>query len=189
MSRSPLALSILLATGLLGQTVESIPFRAVLSSGNETQQPASPVTGTATIWLHIVRDATGAVVSGSADAAVNYNFTTASTATAMHIHKGAGFVNGSIVLPFALARTDVNGKGTFPVAQTNFPSSSVTRGLSSICVRRGDASSHMLIVVLVPVKLNPVGPPGQTLVVETVTASAKPKGMMYCGPFSSRRTR
>ena len=70
-----------------------------------------------------------------------------------------------------------------------FPSSSVTRGLSSMCVRRGDASSHMLIVTFVPVKLNPVGPPGQTLVVETVTASAKPKGMRYCGPFSSRLTR
>ena len=130
MHNKSLALTLLLATGLLGQTVESIPYRAVLSSGNETQQPANPVTGNVTLWLHVVRDTTDPanpkVVSGSFDAAVGYNFTSPATITAMHIHKGAAFANGGVVVPFAVARTDVDGKGVLPAAQTNFPSASVT---------------------------------------------------------------
>lgn len=133
MTPKPLALSLLFAAGLFGQTpatVESIPFRAILSSGNETSQPANPVSGTATVWLHLVEDRSDPnnikVLSGSADAVVNYNSTAAITLTAMHIHKGLDFVNGPVVVPFALARTDVNGKGVLPTAQTNFPSSSVS---------------------------------------------------------------
>lgn len=132
MLRSVLVFPFLLATGLFAQnataitTVESIPYRAILSSANETQQPPSPATGAATVWLHLVRDSKGAVISGSVDANVNYNFPVAGSATAMHIHKGPAGVDGPIVLPFTLARTDVSGAGTFPAAQTNFASSSVT---------------------------------------------------------------
>lgn len=128
MLRSLLVFPLLLAAGLFGQTntVESIPYRAILSSANETTQPASPVTGAATVWLHLVRDSKGNVVSGSVDATVSFNFTAAGTATAMHIHKGAAGTDGPVVIPFTLASTPVSGQGTFPVAQTNFPSSAVT---------------------------------------------------------------
>lgn len=132
MLRSVFVLPVLLAGGVFAQTtaaintVETIPFRAILSSANETQIPASPVSGAATVWVHVVRDSKGVLVSGSVDATVSYNFTAAGTATAMHIHKGAAGVDGPIVLPFTLARTDVSGAGTFPTAQTNFPSSAVT---------------------------------------------------------------
>lgn len=124
--RSASVLWLLLAAALFGQTVETIPLRAVLSSANESQQPASLTTGAATIWLHVVRDSSGKVTSGSADAVVSYNFSSAGTATAMHIHQGAAGVDGSIVVPFALTRTDVTGVGTFPATQTAFPSSAVT---------------------------------------------------------------
>jgi uncharacterized protein (TIGR03437 family) len=132
MCKSVLVLPLLFTTGLFAQTataittVESIPYRAILSSINETQQPPSPAAGAATVWLHLVRDSKGVVVSGSADANVSYNFPTAGAATAMHIHKAPAGVDGAIVLPFTLSRTDVSGAGTFAPAQTNFPSSAVT---------------------------------------------------------------
>ncbi len=132
MLRSVFVLPFLCATGLFAQTtaaittVETIPFRAILSSANESAQPPAAATGAATVWLHLVRDSKNFVVSGSVDATVSYNFPAAGTATAMHIHKGAAGVDGPIVLPFTLARTDVSGAGTFPTAQTNFPSSAVT---------------------------------------------------------------
>jgi uncharacterized protein (TIGR03437 family) len=126
--RSLLVFPLLLAAGLFGQTttVESIPYRAILSSANESTQPPAPTTGAATIWLHLVRDAKGNVTSGSVDAAVSYNFTAAGTAVAMHIHKGASGTDGPVVIPFTLAQTAVSGPGTFPAAQTNFASDSVS---------------------------------------------------------------
>ncbi len=134
MSKSVLAIPIILAAGLFGQTpaptpvqtVETIPLRAILSSANESVQPANPATGAVTIWLHVVRDSSGNVVSGSVDASVGYTFTTANSATAMHIHKGATGADGPIVLPFTLARSDVSGTGNLPMAQTNFPSTAVS---------------------------------------------------------------
>src|SRR5947209_2251016 len=94
MSKNVLVLPLLFAGSVFGQTatavttVETIPYRAILSSANETQPPASPVTGAATVLLHFVRDSKGNVISGSADANVSYNFPAGGTATAMHIHKG-----------------------------------------------------------------------------------------------------
>jgi uncharacterized protein (TIGR03437 family) len=133
MSRSALVLPLLLAAGLLGQTtVDTIPYRAILSSGNETQQPANPATGAVTILLHVVRDASGNVLSGSVDAWVGYNFTAADTATGMGIQQGPAGADGPVVVPFTLAQTTASsppaaaGPGTLPPVQTNFPSSSVT---------------------------------------------------------------
>jgi uncharacterized protein (TIGR03437 family) len=125
MSRIAVSLTLLLASTVIGQTVETIPFRAVLSNANETPQPPSTTSGTATVWLHVVRDADGNVTSGSADALVSYDFSSAGTITAMHIHRGAAGVNGPVVVPFAVERTEVNGSGRLPVVQTPFPSTAV----------------------------------------------------------------
>ena len=130
MMRSSLVLPFMLAGVLFGQatttTIETIPYRAILSSANETMQTPAPTSGTATIWLHLVRDSKGNVLAGSVDALVSYNFTAPGTAVAMHIHKGPAGTDGPVVIPFALSRTDVSGQGTFPAAQTNFPSDAVS---------------------------------------------------------------
>ena len=126
MLRSALLLPVLFASTLFAQTVDSVPFRAVLSSANELQPRADAVSGNVTLWFHLVLDSNHNLISGSVDASVGYNFSTPSTVTAMHIHKGGPDVNGSIVVPFAVSRTDVNATGTLPVQQTDFPSATVT---------------------------------------------------------------
>ncbi len=128
MKRAVPALLISLTASLFAQaqTVETIPFRAALSSANESTSPPNPVTGAATVWLHLVRDSAGKVVSGSVDATVSYNFSAENTLTAMHIHKGAAGVDGPVVVPFSLARTTASAKGLLPAVQTNFPSDAVS---------------------------------------------------------------
>jgi len=46
-------------------------------------------SGTATIAAHVVRDSSGAVISGSVDFSVSYNFPAETTVIGMHIHPGA----------------------------------------------------------------------------------------------------
>ncbi len=125
MLRSALLFPVLFASTLFAQTVESVPFRAVVSSANELQPPADAVSGNVTIWFHLVRDSNGDLTSGSVDASVGYNFSTPSTVTAMHIHRGGPDVNGPIVVPFAVSRTDVTATGSLPAQQTDFPSATV----------------------------------------------------------------
>ena len=88
-------------TSLSAQTVETIAYRAILSGANEVPAVAN-TSGTATVWLHVVRDASGNITSGSADAYVNYSLGGAATITAMHIHNGAAGVNGPLSWASAL---------------------------------------------------------------------------------------
>ena len=125
--RPALLLSSLSLGSLAAQTVETIPYRALLSGANEIPAISPAATGTATVWLHLVRDSSGAIVSGSADAYVNYSLGGPGIITAMHIHSGASTANGPVVVPFAIARTDdPTGTGTLPPIQTQFPSSAVS---------------------------------------------------------------
>lgn len=127
MTKPILGIAFLLAAGAAAQTVETIPFRAVLSSANEVPPLTINATGAATILVHTVRDASGQLVSGSVDAHVSYRFAGAVTITAMHIHPGAAGVNGGVVVPFAIARTENSeGAGSLPAIQTQFPASNVT---------------------------------------------------------------
>ena len=120
-------LQLLLIGGLAAQTVETIPFRAIMNNTNEV--PAAPTAGTgfATVFLHVVRGANGQIVSGSVDAKVSYRFSGAVTLTAMHIHRAPAGSNGSIVVPFDLTRTDdEDGAGDIPVTQAQFPTTAVS---------------------------------------------------------------
>ncbi|MBI4876362.1 MAG: CHRD domain-containing protein [Acidobacteria bacterium] len=84
---------------LAAQTVESVPFRALLSPANEVPAIANlNASGTATVWLHVMRDAAGQVVSGSVDFDVRYDFPGAVNITGMHIHRGAAGVNGPVTI-------------------------------------------------------------------------------------------
>jgi len=110
------------AIGLHADTAETIPFRAVLRASNETTAVADAgAAGAVTVWLHVVRDSSGTVASGSLDFSVNYKFTKAVTVTAMHIHKAPAGVAGGIVIPVPLTRfDDATGVGSIPARQVQF---------------------------------------------------------------------
>lgn len=103
-----------LLTPVFGQAVETIPFRAILSPQNEVPPIAGlNAAGTSTVWVHVVRDASGQVVSGSVDFVTRYQFPGAATFTGMHIHRGAAGANGPVVIDSAMTRTeDPSGTGT-----------------------------------------------------------------------------
>jgi uncharacterized protein (TIGR03437 family) len=127
MMKPVLGVVLLFAASAGAQTVETVPFRAVLSSSNEVPPLAINATGAATVLVHTVRNASGQLVSGSVDAHVSYRFPAAVTITAMHIHRGGAGVNGGVVVPFAIARTeDTTGTGMLPAIQTQFPASNAT---------------------------------------------------------------
>lgn len=106
---------------VVAQTAESIPFRAVLSPLNEV--PAITgynASGVGTVWLHIVRDPAGRIVSGTADFSASYRFPGDVTLTGMHIHRGAAGVNGPIVIDSAF-RTTADATGTAGIARQQNP--------------------------------------------------------------------
>jgi uncharacterized protein (TIGR03437 family) len=116
------------AAALSAQSIETIPFRAVLSAKNETTAVVdSNAQGAVTVWLHVVRDSSGKVASGSLDFSASYKFSGAATLTAMHIHKAAAGVAGAIVIPVPLTRfDDAGGAGAIPVKQVQFASTDAT---------------------------------------------------------------
>jgi uncharacterized protein (TIGR03437 family) len=78
---------------------ESIPFRMNMSPNNEV--PALPnldASGFGTVWLHVVRDEGGAVVSGTVDFVVRHRFPGATTFTGLHIHRGNAGTNGPVLI-------------------------------------------------------------------------------------------
>ena len=105
--KNQLLLALLTAAAALAQTVETIPFRAILSPANEVPAITNlDASGMGTVWLHIVRDSTGKIVSGSADFQVNYRFPTPVNITGMHVHRGAAGINGPVTIDSSLTRID-----------------------------------------------------------------------------------
>ncbi|MDX2178920.1 MAG: CHRD domain-containing protein [Bryobacteraceae bacterium] len=93
--------------GVFAQTVETIPFRAILSPANEVPAITGlDASGTATVLLHIVRDSSGRIVSGSADFKVNYRFPGEINITGLHIHRGEAGANGPVTIDSSLTRRD-----------------------------------------------------------------------------------
>lgn len=102
-----LALATMLgATGLLAQYAETIPFRAVMLPGNEVPAVSIAASGAATIWLHVMRDAQGRIVSASTDFNVRYSFPGNTTFTGLHIHDGEAGVNGPVRINTGITGTN-----------------------------------------------------------------------------------
>ena len=99
-------LSLLCATVLSAQSTETIPFLALMQPGNETPAIADSSSGNAIIWLHVIRDAAGAITSGSVDFDISTKFSSAVTATGLHIHNAAAGVAGPIVVPTDIGAGD-----------------------------------------------------------------------------------
>ena len=122
-----LGIVILSAATLRGQSSETIFLRGDLSPANESP----PVTGVdasgrATVNLHVNRDGSGQVVSGTVDFDIDYTFASSATVTGLHIHDGAAGVNGPIVIG-----TDINSSTNSIAVQGSgniFKTVSVTSG-------------------------------------------------------------
>jgi len=101
---------------LVAQSSETIPFRAVLLPTNEVPPVDVSASGVATLWVHVVRDADGQVVSGSVDFDVSYTFPGEMTFTGLHIHSGAAGVNGPVTVDSGISGSnpvnDPDGRGT-----------------------------------------------------------------------------
>src|SRR5947209_4011004 len=58
MRKIGLLLPLVFLSGLSAQTAETIVYRALLLNTNELPAAPTAATGNATVWLHLVRDAT-----------------------------------------------------------------------------------------------------------------------------------
>ncbi len=82
----------------MAQTLQSIPFRANLSTANEVPPLDLEATGSGTVWVHAVRNASGVITEAVVDFSVAYSFPGAITVTGLHIHRGIRGQNGPVVL-------------------------------------------------------------------------------------------
>src|SRR6266540_2980422 len=96
------------ATGLLADTLEIVPFRAVLLPTNEVPAVNTTARGAVTILAHIVRIDAGQIVSGSVDFGANFTVPEDTTITGMHIHNGPAGVNAGVTI-----NTGLSGTNTF----------------------------------------------------------------------------
>ena len=123
------------ATCALGaQSVETIAFRAILSSDNEVPAANIAASGTATVWLHVVRDQQGRVTSASTDFLVSYAFPAPVSITGMHIHRGRAGENGPVTINSGIrgASPVVSETGSGTLTYQGFTSSTDTAGLETV---------------------------------------------------------
>lgn len=112
------------------QTAETRIFRAVLSPANEV--PAITdynASGAATIVAHVVRDASGKIVSGTADFRVSYRLPGEATITGLHIHSGAAGINGPVTLNTGVSGTNniaANGAGLIELPAQALPTAAAS---------------------------------------------------------------
>jgi uncharacterized protein (TIGR03437 family) len=124
------ALLFLSAFGLMAQSVDTIPFLVVMQPGNEVPAITDTSVGNAIIWVHVVKDATGAITSGSVDFDVSTKFSGAVTATGLHIHNGNAGVNAGVVIGTDVNATDksiaIDATGKLRIQkQVQFPAPNV----------------------------------------------------------------
>src|SRR6266446_10271854 len=103
MKTATLLLFGLCAPALMADIAATTPFLTQLLPANETPPITDTSTGNVIVLIHMIRDTSGNITSGSVDFHVATRFSGAVTVTGLHIHKAAAGVAGSIVIP-----TDVN---------------------------------------------------------------------------------
>jgi len=98
MKKLILALSAL-TVSLFAQSADTAVFIAALSPDNEVPAITGyAASGTAVLYAHAVRDAQGAIISGSVDFVVYHTFPDTPTVTGLHVHNGAAGVNAGVVI-------------------------------------------------------------------------------------------
>src|SRR5215475_1359041 len=95
---------LLCSAALCAQTADIAFFRAVLSPANETPPIANyNAKGVGDVVVHLVRDSSGKVTSGSVDFIAHTTFPADVTVTGMHIHSGAAGVAGPVTISSGLS--------------------------------------------------------------------------------------
>lgn len=87
-----------LAAPSVAQPVDTQYFRAVLLPGSEVPAVSSSNRGVADVVVHVVRDSTGQVASGTMSIVAHVNFTASVAVTGMDIWKGNTGQNGADVI-------------------------------------------------------------------------------------------
>ncbi len=92
---------------LSAQTAETAYFQGTMLPSNETP----PITGfdtsgLGTLVAHVLRDASGKIVSGSVDFWIDYKYPQPLTATGLHIHNGVAGVAGPVTINTGLSATN-----------------------------------------------------------------------------------
>ena len=102
--------SILTAASLLAQSAETLFFVGDMRGANEVPAVATASYGSAVLFVHVMKDAQGKVVSGTVDFNVTGQFDAAYTVTGLHIHAGAAGINGPVTVD-----SGVSGANSVPV--------------------------------------------------------------------------
>jgi uncharacterized protein (TIGR03437 family) len=93
----------LLPVALCAQTADVAYFRAILSPANETPPiEGYNAKGAGDVIVHMVKDSSGKIVSGSVDFLAHPTFPADVTVTGMHIHSGAAGVAGPVTISSGL---------------------------------------------------------------------------------------
>jgi uncharacterized protein (TIGR03437 family) len=91
-------------------------------------------SGAATIWLHVIRDAQGKVLSASTDFNVTHTFPGEVQITGLHIHSGAAGTNGPVLIDSGIRGAEPvvssTGRGTLNYQGQTLPTN--TAGLDAV---------------------------------------------------------
>ncbi len=88
-----------LAIPAWADTAQTVALVANMLPSNETPPTTVNATGNALILVHVIRDGTGTITSGSVEFNVGATFPGATNITGLHIHKGPVGQSGPIVIP------------------------------------------------------------------------------------------
>lgn len=87
-------------------------FQGVMLPSKEVPSNTTNSSGFATIRAHVVRDGSGAIVSGSVQFIVDYTLAAANTFTGLHIHRGGSTVSGPVVINTGLGAANTLAAAT-----------------------------------------------------------------------------
>ncbi len=95
---------------LSAQTADIVFFRAVLAPANEVPAVSLNAKGVGDVVVHVVRDGSGNIISGSVDFIAHANFPADVTVTGMHIHSAPAGTAGGVVIS-----SGISGGASVPV--------------------------------------------------------------------------
>jgi uncharacterized protein (TIGR03437 family) len=117
------AVLLLCASGLLADTAQTYPFLTQLLPANETPPISDTSTASVVVLVHVIRDGSGTITSGSVDFNVNTKFSGTSTSVVgLHIHNAAAGTAGAIVIPTDVSSIAIDSTGKLQIVkQVQFP--------------------------------------------------------------------
>jgi uncharacterized protein (TIGR03437 family) len=91
------------SSALLAQTADTVYFRSVMLNTNEVPATTADASGIADIIVHVIRDSSGQVTSGTVDFLVRVKSGIATNGVGLHIHSGNSTVSGPVVIGTTLS--------------------------------------------------------------------------------------